>query len=68
MTIQQLDKLAKFDNEIKSEDAFIGTYFEKQFCEEMRVENQEIWTVQEKLQNLERLYTFAKGQGLPKAF
>jgi len=67
-TIEQLDSFKSADPWFATQDVFIGVYFQKQFCEELCVENQELWSTAEKLENLERLYSLAKSQGLPKAF
>jgi hypothetical protein len=52
---------------LKEDKNFIGSYFQKQFYEELSSENQEFWGLEEKRANLERLYSYAKGKSMPKS-
>ena len=56
MTLQQLDKLASVCPKVKDEKVFIGSYFQKNFHEELSTEFQENLTAQEKRATLIRLY------------
>mmetsp|Transcript_26448 Transcript_26448/g.36126 ORF Transcript_26448/g.36126 Transcript_26448/m.36126 type:complete len:101 (+) Transcript_26448:597-899(+) len=68
MTIKQLDKLSSKNEWFKTDENFIGAYFEKQFAEELSKENQESWTDEEKFENLEVLYKHAKSKDMPDEF
>lgn len=68
MTINQLDKLSARNDWFKTDENYIGAYFEKQFAEELSEENQESWTDEEKLENLEKLYNHAKSKNMPQEF
>ena len=60
--------LAAQDQWFKSDDQFIGSYFQKAHSDLLSPENQEIWSSEEKLKNLKRLYELAKAQDQPKKF
>jgi carbamate kinase len=49
LTIAQLDKLRELDPWFKKEDNIVGAYFQKQHCEELSTENQEVLSQEEKL-------------------
>ncbi len=52
LTIKQLDKLAELEPKIRQDKIFIGSYFQKQFSEELSQENQDLMTNEEKRANL----------------
>ena len=52
----------------KTNEDFQGTYFQKQFAEELLKENQDEMTKQEKLENATRLFDLAKSKTMPKDF
>jgi hypothetical protein len=60
MTLEQMDFLATLHPKVRSDEIYIGCYFQKFFSEELSEENQAIWTHEEKRSNLVRLYTYAK--------
>ena len=71
-TIQQLDTIKeilsqKQCNVVDLCTNFVCSYFSKVFSAELSPENQEYMTDEEKLQNLERLYSYAKERNLPKS-
>jgi hypothetical protein len=68
LTISQLDLLASCSEKIRAEPEFNMIYFKKQFVEELHNENQENLTLEEKLENLKRLYSLAKSKNLDKDF
>lgn len=68
-TIAQLDKfnamLKKLGYQIEKRDKqFVSAYFSKVFSSELSAENQEHMTNQEKFDNLEKLYKYAKNRDL----
>jgi hypothetical protein len=67
LTVAQLDKLATLHPKIREDRVYIGSYFQKQFSEELSKENQEVWTTDEKRANLLTLYNFAKNKSMPKS-
>ena len=67
-TLKQLDKIAELTPWFKKDENFIGSYFQKQFAEELLSENQESWSKQDKLDLLNRLYVHAKSKGMPNEF
>ena len=70
-TIEQLDKFnqffrAKSGRQIMDEDEnFVSSYFSKIFSSELSQESQEFMNDEEKFQNLETLYLYAKNKKLP---
>ena len=67
LTLKQLDKLATLHAKVREDKAFIGSYFQKQFAEELSLENQEVWSPEEKRSNLLTLYNYAKSKNMPKS-
>ena len=67
LTLPQLDKLATLHAKVREDKTFIGSYFQKQFAEELSLENQEVWGPEEKRANLLTLYTYAKSKNMPKS-
>jgi len=59
--------LASLNPKVREDTAFIGSYFQKQFAEELSKENQEIWGNDEKRANLITLYSYAKSKNMPKS-
>lgn len=51
-TIEQMDKLVKLNDWFNTDEEFIGAYFQKTFSEELSLENQEMWSTEEKIENL----------------
>lgn len=67
LTIQHLDKLATLVPQLKDDNNFIGSYFQKSFHEELSKENQAIWSTEEKRENLLTLYKYAKNKSMPQS-
>ena len=66
MSLEQLNQLKGF-SQGWTDSNIIGACFSKQYCLELSQENQEIWTNDEKYQNLLMLYTNSKNDKLPKS-
>jgi len=62
-----MDKLASLHPKIREDKVFTGSYFQKQFSEELNQENQEVWSTEEKRSNLLTLYSFAHSKNMPKS-
>eukprot|EP00347_Sterkiella_histriomuscorum_P016748 403352004 len=67
LTLAQLDKIATLHPKIKEDKTFVGSYFNKQFHDELSQENQEIWSNEEKRANLLHLYNYAKSKDMPQS-
>lgn len=67
LTLAQMDKLASLHPKIREDKVFTGSYFQKQFSEELNQENQEVWSTEEKRSNLLTLYSFAHSKNMPKS-
>lgn len=66
MTVAQLDQLAAAEPWFASDETFKGIQFQKRFAEDLSSENIESMTSQEKLENLQRIYSLAKANDMPK--
>jgi len=69
-TIEQLDKFSslmtkKGYNIQEKMKSFVSAYFQKVFSNELSAENQEYMTQEDKFENLQRLYQYAKQRNLP---
>lgn len=62
-----MDKLKSMNTDFFGNDEqFCAAYFKKQFSEELNHDNQKLWTVEEKLENLRRLEEHTRTHNLPK--
>ncbi|CDW90653.1 UNKNOWN [Stylonychia lemnae] len=67
LTLQQLDRLGALHPKIKEDKHFIGSYFQKQFHDELSSENQEAMSNDEKRANLLQLYNYTKSKNMPQS-
>ena len=67
LTLKQMDRLAGLHPKLREDKVFIGSYFQKQFCEELSPENQSVWSFEEKRANILTLYNYAKSKNMPKS-
>lgn len=68
LTLQQMEMLSALDSWFMTDDNFIGSYFQKQNSELLSTENQEIWSNEQKLENLLKLYKLSESQKHPVDF
>lgn len=63
-----MDKVKGLHSKIKETSTFVGSYFKKNFFEELSVENQEeVFTPLEIRDNLKRMLAFAKEKKMPQS-
>lgn len=70
LTIEQLDRInsylgSKGLNIMDKNTDFVAAYFSKVFSNELMAENQDIMTLEEKFETLQRLFQYAKTRKLP---
>jgi len=66
LTLKQMDKVKGLHPKIKDTATFVGSYFKKNFFEELSTENQEeVFTPLEIRANLKRMLAFAKEKKMP---